>query len=101
MCDFKVGDEVVCVRSDGSGGLIEGKKYRVSFCERVYPPSVCTDCGDYTTPDVMVEGCDPRPKYDAYCSCQFSLSDRRDLTEWLSSSVGNTDKIDKRKRVNA
>lgn len=98
MCDFKVGDEVVCVnagRIDKAlawNPVIEGSKYTVSGIHMLKnEPHV-------TLSEVQnVFGGEDL----GYRARRFRKVQRRDLTEWLSSSVGNTDKIDKRKRVNA
>lgn len=100
MCDFKVGDEVVCVDiGPGSNGvrlrsdLVIGSVYSVS--------GIWSDPRSRSGVVVSVEGVDCTTISGGFAADRFRKVQRRDLTEWLSSSVGNTDKIDKRKRVNA
>lgn len=89
MCDFKVGDEVVCVDDSRMyGELIKGSVYVV---RKVIPGYIYVH--GYRSPTGS--------GLDGFWPDRFRKVQRRDMTEWLSCSVGNTDKIDKRKRVNA
>lgn len=95
MCDFRVGDEVVCVHTtlgppdDGIEPCHPGETFTVR--------DVCAD-----EDGVWIELSHREPGQLFYAGC-FRKVQRRDLTAWLNQSVGNTDKLDKRqpKKVRA
>lgn len=104
MCDFKPGDEVVCVdaglrpcRSRPTArpsGLVEGVVYTIR--------SVGLSRFDDVTPVIwLCETANARGQ--GYRADRFRKVQRRDLSAWLKTSVGNTDKLDKRqtKKVRA
>lgn len=88
MCDFKPGDEVVYV---GGGTNPELRQSGVK------PNSV------HTVKKIAVIGGYPSVWIDAHdwwiCSSSFRKVQRRNLTEWLNTSVGSTDKLDKRQKA--
>lgn len=111
-CDFKVGDEVVCIRSEhGREGMIftvaavknpgdevaigpwRGHKDGAAIQLHEMPWAEEVEFEGYRTV-VLIWG------YDASC---FRKVQRRDLGEWLKTDVGNTDHIDRsvRERVGA
>ena len=101
MCDFKVGDEVVCVDAEPdivdpkANLLVEGQTYVVALMD-VHP--------DFKVPvvafrNVRVEG-HPNKGY-GFSASRFRKVQRRNIQEWLSQSVGNTDKLDNRQKVGA
>lgn len=106
MCDFKPGDEVVCVddaqRDMGfmpMVGIRKGETYTIAGIG-VWP-------GDDVSPTVfLVEVRNAANLEDLDCGYapdRFRKVQRRDLSAWLKTSVGNTDKLDKRqtKKVRA
>lgn len=104
MCDFKVGDEVVCVdamraksmrRPTGAPvGLVEGRIYTVR--------RVGVSWFDPAEAAVWLQETD-NVGGQGYRDRRFRKVQRRDLTAWLKASIGNTDKLDKRqtKKVRA
>lgn len=102
MCDFKVGDKVVCVDARSVidvnlapiDPLEAGRVYRVRdvyFRERI--GAAC----------VLLDG---RPNWSlgrdvGYRATRFRKVQRRNIQEWLSQSVKNTDKLDKRVKEGA
>lgn len=111
MCEFKPGDEVVCVNDDGCPEITQGASYvviRVVLDGEVYN----RDCrrgvdwfNDSGEPVVWVGGGFPfwaRPEVSAgYDTARFRKIQRRDLSAWLKTAIGNTDKLDKRHRAPA
>lgn len=98
MCDFKPGDEVMCVDAGLQWGvlacpLIKGAIYTVRGL-------VKTPAGDGSRVSVMV---DVRSSHltGAWSPHRFRKVQRRDLSAWLKTSIGNTDKLDKRQKVKA
>lgn len=98
MCDFKVGDEVVCVDARARPGRVWFKD--VPVAGQVYTV-VRVSFFDGEPVVGLSEIKNEHIGSTCYAASRFRKVQRRNLTEWLSSSVGNTDKIDKRKRVNA
>lgn len=100
MCDFRVGDEVVCVQNpkSSSNATREGNVYEVArvWIHPVTNRAVLDLFGTNNGSQYRWES-----DFWGHSAFRFRKVQRRDLTEWLSSSVGNTDKIDKRKRVKA
>lgn len=96
MCDFKPGDEVVCVDANQRDfrpvNLTEGAVYKIAFVGWhqygvfVRLVGVSASCGA-----------------PGFYASRFRKVQRRDLAAWLKTSVGNTDKLDKRqtKKVRA
>lgn len=109
MCDFKPGDEVVCVRSDHGR---EGMTFIVeAICPRgEIPAEIVELCRGRYNPLpgevhlVRVAGLTPKPRVDpvtgtwgwGHDASRFRKVQHRDLSAWLKTSVGNTDKLDKR-----
>ena len=107
MCDFKVGDEVVCIVEHGwftsAPAWMFWRKFRPSrdapqkggvyvVARVAKAPRVDNGC-----PDVFVElKSKPAAYWQANC---FRKVQRRDLSEWLETSVPNTDKLDKSHRA--
>lgn len=102
MCDFKVGDEVVCVdagawrgptraaRTMPPHGLAEGATYTVTgFGVTPWDGSLTVFLAE--TRNVGIGG--------DYRAARFRKVERRtdklSLTEWLSQPSGDTDKLDK------
>lgn len=91
MCDFKPGDEVICVDDEvgplGLNGwppLVMGAVYIVSAIE-IDGSHFCR-LADF-------------PYHQRWlCQERFRKAQRRDLSTWLETSVGNTDKLDKRQK---
>jgi hypothetical protein len=102
-CDFKPGDEVVCVSKGEHPDwrfLTVGGVYTVS---RVYPPVPECGCDEWGIDLAEVPVSDPL-EFDGngqfwmaqgFLATRFRKVQRRDLTAWLSTSVGNTDKLDR------
>lgn len=105
MCDFKPGDEVVCVvdgpwwgraprwmfwtRKRKIPGPVKGRVYVV---DRVgWGTNFLTDERLYSIVVRGVEG--------GWHHANFRKVQRRDLGAWLQTSVSNTDKLDKPRRV--
>lgn len=102
MCDFKPGDEVVLFRAIDYSPLVAasvsvGSVYTVRAVVKGFR-------GGVEVPGLILielEGADwggfggmrgaYRPQY-------FRKVQRRDLSAWLETSVGNTDKLDKRQK---
>lgn len=94
MCDFKVGDEVICIDAKPdcmdpkANLLVEGRVYVVA--------SVGNRSGDGA---LSVGFRCLRPTKPGKCYGftvrRFRKVQRRDLTAWLSTSVPNTDALDK------
>lgn len=97
---FKVGDEVVCV-DDGATSPqhvwlgdkpIKGAVYTVRS----------VGISDLTLePGIWLREIRNGTDDNAYRASRFRKVQRRDLTEWLSTAVKNTDHIDKRTKVPA
>ncbi len=101
MCEFKPGDEVVCVDAKAvkrPTNLVEGQIYTVSAVVR--PMSrhrVVVDETRWLIELAETEWDTGFPGLrGAYRPERFRKVQRRDLTAWLETSVGNTDKLDKR-----
>lgn len=100
MCDFKPGDEVVCVDARNPHfhtdclGLSKGAVYRVSH--------VWTD---NSVPgrelNVALVGVVALTTTGGFWAGRFRKVQRRDLIAWLKTSIDNTDKLDKRQKVKA
>lgn len=100
MCEFKPGDEVVCVDIVPKPGrvltgLVKGATYTIG---RIGP----SDNPDYRH-EIVVFLVDARNdaggawSFDTgYSPSRFRKVQRRDLSAWLKTSIGNTDKLDKR-----
>lgn len=102
MCDFKPGDEVVCVfsgpwktsdpwwREIFNRKPVKGRTYTVT--------DVGVNPAYYGGARCMVAGLNTW-----YAVIVFRKVQRRDLSAWLKASIGNTDKLDKRqtKKVGA
>lgn len=87
MCDFRIGDEVVCVDASKQrlgGPLVKGRTYTIKLILRNYGLMLMGERND----GIDWRGHNPR---------RFQKVERRSLTEWLAQSVGNTDKLDKKK----
>ena len=104
MCDFKPGDEVVCVDDQDWVTAAPAwmfwtktrpsrdvpRKGHVYVVNRVtIAPRV-----DNGSPDVFVV-LQTKPR-DQWQASMFRKVQRRDLTAWLKTSIGNTDRLDKR-----
>lgn len=85
MCDFKVGDEVVCVDDTDCFGVVErGGVYR---CEQVLPQTHdarCTTCGKTDTAEIILFGVRALSGW-AFCECQFRKVQRRTSTLSIAS----------------
>lgn len=97
MCDFKPGDEVVCVDASYRERFrphvryaTEGAIYRVKWIAESHTNPGAMMCGleglEWTTRQGTRGG---------HAVWRFRKVQRRDLIEWLSQSVSNTDKLDK------
>lgn len=101
MCDFKVGDEVVCVDASNvrgyDTGIVVGGIYRVEAVDILSGTTALT--GERATrAGLLLDGFRSRAKYGHYDPRRFRKVQRRNLQEWLSQSVGNTDKLDNRQK---
>ena len=108
MCDFKVGDEVVCVWAGpmASQWIAEGQIYTV----RAVLPFTDITGASVTSPydgsryGVRLEGVvaiKASGVEGTFHVRYFRKVQRRNLQDWLSQSVGNTDKLDNRQKVGA
>lgn len=105
---FKVGDEVVCVNAEQCPELSKGHTYVV---ERVLDSF--DTFSDYEGNSVLntfglaIWVCggfdfrDPESGESGYSPNRFRKVQRRDIGEWLKTSVGNTSKWDKTRKVSA
>ncbi len=92
MCDFKPGDEVVCV--DAEIGPVSVSGWPPLQLRSVYTIGAISD-GQYC---LLREF----PKHTRWlCQSRFRKVQRRDLSAWLKTSVGNTDKLDRRRTKKA
>jgi len=101
---FKVGDEVVCVNDQPidhdlawtAVGLVSGKTYIVSGW--IFHPIS-------GAPHILVDGatniCNALCVEIGFRPIRFRKVQRRDIGEWLKTSVGNTSKWDKTRKVSA
>lgn len=106
MCDFKPGDEVVCVDATGEAQeLVEGQIYVVTRV--VGPgekfPTVKGLVVNAASISIWVRGGfdfygQTGRAWPGYYPHRFRKAQRRDLSTWLKTSVGNTDKLDKRQK---
>lgn len=101
MCDFKPGDEVVCIAApDSAEGLNLWQRlfYRAPVhVGRVYVVSDQKAARGLIVIRLKgVHNATPRHWFNAQW---FRKVQRRDLTAWLSQSVKNTDKLDKPHRA--
>lgn len=89
-CDFKPGDEVVCVDATGVPALEAGRTYVI---EGVIPPGtyiLSTDGRTGVTSKPAVQLVDGRVYAGhrvGYRPSRFRKVQRRNLTEWLSTAV--------------
>lgn len=99
MCDFKPGDEVVCVHAAEHAVRITSLKIgRVYVVERVFEDVVEGRPDLPKVPGVTLVGVTVPFPYTGFKAEWFRKVQRRDLQGWLSTSVGNTDKLDRRSR---
>lgn len=87
MCDFKPGDEVVCVDdTDLFGVAVKGGVY---LCEAMETLPLgflaCTACRKRNI--VIRLANTVHPLGWLFCSCQFRKVQRRDLTAWLETAT--------------
>lgn len=107
MCDFKPGDEVVCV--EGAAGrfpglgwvcLVEGATYTIS---EVWREGEIGETGLRIPEDGTVQlvefGHLRCGNHCGFRASRFRKVQRRDLSAWLNTSAGNTDKLDKSRRA--
>lgn len=99
MCDFRVGEEVVAIDDGGILATPGAPKLKVGnlyIIESIEPDTntACDMCGSVAGIDVV-----GLSSPDWFCPCSFRRPQRRNLTEWLSTSVGNTDGLDKTRKV--
>ncbi|MFC7378243.1 hypothetical protein [Brevundimonas sp. GCM10030266] len=90
MCDFKPGDEVICIRMDRKPSMV-GRTYIVEtvFFHPTGGPALTL---------VGVDNGDPNPalaRFWGHAPYRFRKVQRRDLQSWLKTSVPNTDHLDK------
>lgn len=89
MCDFKPGDEIVCVRD----GMWSPDTFQPRVHEVYVVATVELDCGEVCI--TLREG----DKDDMFRPEFFRKVERRtdklSLTEWLSQPAGDTDRLDK------
>ncbi len=104
MCDFEPGDEVVCVKSKHGR---EGKIFTVAAVRRVGDTITIRDLStNVKHPAIQLEELpwvETVETNDAqirlvwgYDATAFRKVQRRDLSAWLKTAVGNTDRLDKR-----
>lgn len=94
MCDFKPGDEVVCINDrpwSNEHGMSGPNVPHIGPTYVVTGSSHEPKSGD---PFISLKGFGRLNFWDAHC---FRKVQRRDLTAWLKTSVGNTEKLDKRR----
>lgn len=98
MCDFKPGDEVVCIENEGwDWSYFEmtvpeiGQVYTI---QAVRPEEETAECPDepLSLALIIVELPNPRGSYPAQC---FRKVQRRDLSAWLQTAATDTDHLDK------
>lgn len=100
MCGFKPGDEVMCVQvfSPGEDECREGEVYIVDEVFVVKGSNL---------PAVILRGVENEGvrlngrAWRGRAASRFRKVQRRDLSAWLKTSVGNTDKLDKRQKAGA
>lgn len=96
MCDFEPGDEVVRIAApgDGTGAPPVGWTGRVT---EVLGPT------DPEWPDAVAFLLDnwPLPDGLAHNASHWRKAQRRDLSTWLKTAVGDTDKLDRSRRERA
>ena len=85
MCDFKLGDEVICVNADHAPALSTGSKYVVSY---VGP-------GQTPGPWVSVEGVLAAERLGKWAPSRFRKVQRPNLSAWLETAATDTDHLDK------
>lgn len=105
MCDFKPGDEVVCVDIGPSkcggrwgGDLVKGQVYTV------WGITPYTDFyGDHGVALVELDAPDRPdcPELQFFAAWRFRKVQRRDLSAWLETAAKNTDALDKPRRAPA
>lgn len=86
MCNFKPGDEVVCVdaspsRYHGIHSLILGATYRITAFDGLPPEP------DGTIGLHLAEVPTPPPSYIGWASTRFRKVQRRDLRAWLETAT--------------
>jgi len=94
MCDFKVGDQVVCVDASASyyhgfNSLLLGAVYRVAAIDGLPPEA------DGTIGLHLSEIPTPAPSHIGWASRRFKKVQRRDLSAWLGTAATDTDHLDK------
>lgn len=95
MCDFKVGDEVTKIDDAPWNNALQGAhRYGPAYGQVLRVVGIEID--------------DNRPwlvfaefKGRRYNYTRFRKVQRRNIQEWLKQAVGNTDKLDKRQKVEA
>lgn len=100
MCDFKVGDEVVCVEAHERAGLKVGHHYTIKDIAPSEKP-FWSDTIVVFLMELRNDGGGEIPWDTGFFPGRFRKVQRRNLEEWLTQSVGNTDKLDKRRKVKA
>lgn len=108
MCDFKPGDEVVCVVP---GNWVK-RAPKWMFWSRITPASwTGPRKGDHGVVIQLQIGIHPQSGREivlielnrwpglVFNAAAFRKVQRRDLSAWLKTSVGNTDKLDKRQKA--
>lgn len=92
MCDFRVGEEVVYVggraplhRPDQPSGLQVGSVHKI---REILIHPIYGDVG------IKIDA-----RKNPIFASSFRRPQRRNLTEWLSTSIGNTDGLDKTRKV--
>lgn len=99
MCDFKPGDEIVCIIGEASvpqARLDEGRVYTVADIVPLTWPCGATDPSDLRIQLVEATWDTGYPHIPgAYHPRRFRKVQRRDLSAWLETAATDTDHLDK------
>ena len=103
MCDFKPGDEVVCIAMQCAPEMV-GKTFIVELFAKKgdQPPGAWFPLDGPGVQLVGVKTDDgPHTGFWGWHATRFRKVQRRDIGAWLKTAVGNTDKLDRplRERV--
>lgn len=96
MCDFKPGDDIICITTDPASDPYLSER-QVYVCRAVVDHGrhpACLTCASVVSLEVVVEGVFPPPGMH-FCACAFRKVQRRDLSAWLETATTNTDHLDK------
>lgn len=108
MCDFKPGDEVVCVDARSRNEtlwpspLVEGQTYVVSrLITTSRTLSSCMCAHEATDVFLMLAGLTSPSITGGFHPTRFRKAQRRDLSAWLKTATKKSSKWDKREKAPA